>query len=458
MSKNFIQLFPELIIKILEFCCLQDIYSLKNTCRTMNLICSSQINIIIEGLKTKIPEVFNGLEKIPKSLIVECTQCPINVSIYSKNVFKNLIYLCRDNKFEELYKFNYNFPNFIRNINPYIYTIFWPEDITLTKFSFDSIQNFFMSKNYNCGKHSHDQNDYWLNIHFFHVILSFFIPEMGQKSSPIFKYYESNYYRKKLIKDFLLADKDLVCDYNLEKAVKIGDIQTVECLIECGVNLKDNYSLKIAIIKDSVQQRIKSVLKNTENIDIKRQVVAYKIRKRMEYQNVIPEELLEEKIDEFYRNGESVKQKDLYGFLYHYKLFLFSADLIFLANEYDYYESLGGILQFNFEHYDTYNNCYFKIIKILVNAGMDINYIDKNRHPIIPHADNFYTKSPFFYSKIFKNYRVSAYFRSCGGKTKFSEKETFSGEWEDYDTYNKGGCKFQNPLEFLDFSKRQIFE
>ena len=89
---------------------------------------------------------------------------------------------------------------------------------------------------------------------------------------------------------------------------------------------------------------------------------------------------------------------------------------------------------------------------------MDINYIDKNRHPIIPHADNFYTKSPFFYSKIFKNYKVSAYFRSCGGKTKFSEKETFSGEWEDYDTFNKGGCKFQNPLEFLDFSKRQIFE
>ena len=88
---------------------------------------------------------------------------------------------------------------------------------------------------------------------------------------------------------------------------------------------------------------------------------------------------------------------------------------------------------------------------------MDINYIDKNRHPIILHADNFYTKSPFFYSKIFKNYRVSAYFRSCGGKTKFSEKETYSGEWEDYDTFDKGH-DWTRPSEFLDFSKRQIFE
>ena len=56
---------------------------------------------------------------------------------------------------------------------------------------------------------------------------------------------------------------------------------------------------------------------------------------------------------------------------------------------------------------------------------MDINYIDKTRHFIVPYGDNFYTKSPIFYSKMFKNDKVSEYLKSCGAKTKFSEKKHF---------------------------------
>ncbi len=455
MSKKFLDLFPEIIINILQFCCLQDIYKLKNTCKTMNFICSSQIQKIINIMKNYIPAVFRNFNKLPKLINLNCIMCSINISLQSIILFKNLIYLCRDNKFKELYKFNYNFPNFIRNIHPYIYTKFWPDNINLTQFSFNGIQNFCYNKNsiYKCKKHSYHLQDYKY-IHFFHVILSFFIPVMGEKGSPIFKYYKPNYYRKKLIKAFLLNETHLVCKDNLMTAITYGDIQTVECLIECGVCLKDNYPLKIAIIKDSVHQRITLLDKK---LSIKKNVVAYIINKRMEYKKVLSDELLEEKINEFFSQGGIVRQKDFYEYLYNYKEFLFSPELVYLSNEYDYYECLSGLLHFNFNYYDTDNHCYFNIVKILVNAGMDINYIDKTRHFIVPYGDNFYTKSPIFYSKMFKNDKVSEYLKSCGAKTKFSEKETFSKKYEDYDSFNKGQL-YNNSYNFLDYYRRNIFE
>ena len=151
-----------------------------------------------------------------------------------------------------------------------------------------------------------------------------------------------NHHLEKIIKSLLIQSKELICNYNLYDAVKRGDIQTVEILISLGVNLR--IAFKIAIIKDSIQER----LVKFEDINLKEKV-----------------------IEEIYKQDipiNNCEQYHLYRILFNETNLEFPLGILTsIALPYDYYELLSGIKHFNFKYYNLKKkDIYFKMLKLML--------------------------------------------------------------------------------------------
>ena len=326
---NLLLLLPELLTCIINKMNLQTLINFSLVCKFTYKITKPNITNIMKVVKLLQKNLKKYTDISPIIPHLEDESFFLHPRVY---LIQNLIKCARDNNWITLLKFQTYFPNFMNDIHPLFYTKCWPSDVIKTKSSFDNCMCHFNKSTYKRG----GRFIAYPNVHFYHVILSFFIPTFNNHPlPPPLIHTKITDERKKLINRLLKSNKKLRCDHNLEDAVKRGDYQAVECLLSLGV--KSSKALEILIIKDEVHQRIQ----------------------RYKHLNI------KEWIGSFGSFLPIIKTYYLYRILFDD-----DEKQLELAFSYDYHEYLSGITYFNFKYYDlTEKSVYFQILQTFLQKS-----------------------------------------------------------------------------------------